>query len=353
MNENIITILILIVQFLPIIFVFSLIGWIIYKILKDRIDVSIAESIFSWLFFGFYAMAFCLTIIFLAFGKKIWSLISFILLAVSLLLFALIDFIVNRIKKHQLKHRETKIVQAKLVGAVERVSTTKTLTGREPRSNNLYSLVFEYEEKGKKKICTTNNLYKLSQVAYINKQREAITIKVDEKTCDIEMDISMAPVDYDLEDISNLKITSNESTGSSQYYIEIFATLAISIPFFIITTLSSLVLWKNSETYAFVILIIGVVAVLVTDVATILYCRRKIKISKYGVEAFALDFANVGKTYANGTYCYIKYTFETKNGIKTKKERVTIDAYGKIRNLNKLPIKVYKNLVAIDLDRIP
>ena len=43
------------------------------------------------------------------------------------------------------------------------------------------------------------------------------------------------------------------------------------------------------------------------------------------METFALEFANVGKTYVKHTYCDIKYSFETDNGVKTKKERVNIE----------------------------
>lgn len=353
MVGNIIAMLILIVEFLPIIFVFSLIGWFMYKNSKNRRDVPIGGLIFSWVFFAFYAITFCSIIVFPIFGKKDWAIISFIVLAASLALIISMYFIGNTIKKNQLKHRETKIVQAKLVGAVEKMSTSRTSTGTDPRSNNFYSLVFEYEEEGVKKICTTNKLYRLSQVAYINKQNETTTIKVYKKVCDIEMDTTLAPVDYDLEDIKNLNISSMETIGSSQHYIEIFATLVFTIPIFIATTLASIMLWQNSTTVAILTLMMGLIAVFVPAVAVIPYCRRKIKVSKNGVETFALEFANVGKTFVRGTYCDIKYSFETKKGVKTKRERVTIDAYGKIKNLNKLPIKVYKNWAAINLDKLP
>lgn len=353
MLGKIISMLILIVEFLPIIFVFSLIGWIMYKNSKNRPDISIGGLIFSWAFFAFYAITFCSINVFLILGKKDWAIISFIILASSLALIISMYFIGNSLKKHQLQHRETKIVQGKLVGAIEQMSTSSKATGREPRSNNFYSLVFEYEEDGIKKICTTNKLYRLSQVAYLNKQAETITIEVYKKVCDIEMDITTSPDNYDLEDIGNLKISSMESMGSSQHYIEIFATLVVTVPIFIATTLASLVLWKNSQTIAVVTLMMGLIAILVPAVVVIPYCRRKIKTSKYGMETFALDFINVGKTIAGGTYCDIKYTFVTNYGIKTKKERVTIDYYGKIKNLNKLPIKVYKEWAVIDLNRIP
>ena len=353
MVGNIIAMLILIVKFLPIIFVFSLIGWFMYKNSKNRKDVPIGGLIFSWVFFAFYAITFCSIFVFPIFGKKDWVIISFIVLASSLALIISMYFIGNAIKKHQLKHRETKIVQAKLVGAVEKMSTSRTATGRDPRSNNFYSLVFEYEEEGVKKICTTNKLYKLSQVAYINKKNETTTIKVYKKVCEIEMDTTLAPADYDLEDLENLNIASMESMGSSQHYIEIFATLVVTIPIFIATTLASIVLWQNSTTVAILTLIMGLLTVLVPAVAVIPYCRRKIKVLKNGVETFALEFANVGKTFVRGTYCDIKYSFETENGVKIKRERVTIDTYGKIKNLNKLPIKVYKNWAAIDLDKLP
>ena len=353
MLEKIITMLILIVEFAPIIFVFSLIGWMMYKNSKNRRDVSIGGLIFSWIFFAFYAITFCSIIVFPIFGKKDWAIISFIVLASSLALIISMYFIGNAIKKHQLKHRETKIVQAKLVGAVEKMSTSRTATGRDPRSNNFYSLVFEYEEEGEKKICTTSKLYRLSQVAYINKQSETVTINVYKKVCDIEMDTTLAPADYDLEDLENLNIASMESIGSSQHYIEIFATLAFTIPIFIATTLASVVLWQNSTIIAVITLIMGLLAVFIPIIAIVPYCKRKIKIAKKGVETFALEFENVGKTYVKHTYCDIKYSFETDNGVKTKRERVNIDAYGKIKNLNKLPIKVYKNWAVIDLNRLP
>ena len=353
MLGKIITALILIVEFAPIIFVFSLIGWFMYQNAKNRKDVSIGGLIFSWVFFAFYALVFCGTILFMIFGKKKLALLGFITIFASILLLLIIYMFTEFGKKRKLKHRETKVVQAKLVGAVEKISTSRTATGREPKSNNFYSLVFEYEEEGEKKICTTSKLYRLSQVAYINKQSETVTINVYKKVCDIEMDITLAPADYDLEDLENLNIASIESMGSAQNYIEIFATLAVTIPIFIATTLASVVLWQNSTLIAVITLIMGLIAVFVPIMAVVPYCKRKIKIAKNGVEAFALDFANVGKTYVRHTYCDIKYSFETDNGVKTKRERVNIDVYGKIKNLNKLPIKVYKNSAVIDLNRLP
>lgn len=350
MPNDLIKIIRIIAWCLPLVFVISVIGWIIYRISKARDDLSIGEKIFSWIFFVFYVLVFCSALFFrdVKIGEITWGLVGFIVLALSIALLFLIHFVVNTIKKHQLKHRETKIVQAKLVGAVEKSSSSVIVPGREPRINNFYALVFEYEENGKKKSCKTNKLYRLPQIAYIKKQSETTTISVYKNVCEIEMDTITVSTDYnyDLEDLKDLKISSIESIGSAQYYLEIFAILAFSIPA-LIEILVYLVQWKAFNLNSILFLIAGINLVIFV-VKVILMCYRKIKALKYGLETFALEF-NVGSVKR----CYIKYTFETARGIKMRKERVTIDAYGKIKILNKLPIKVYKNWAVIDLDKLP
>lgn len=353
MLGNVIGVIILIVEMLPFVAVFAIIGYIMYKNSKSRTDVPLYGLIFSWVFFAFYAITFGSIIIFPIFGKKKWSLISFGVLAGSLALLILGYFISNAYKKHQLKHRQTKRVRAKLVGAIERQSTSRKMTGREPVSKNYYSLVFEYEEDGIKKTCTSVKLYRLSQVAYINSLNEEIYIEVYKNTCEPEIDTSLAPTTYDLQDIQDLKISSIEALGSAQNYIEIFATLVFTIPIFMATTLASIILWKNSTTVAIITLIIGLLAIFVPILFVIPYCRKKILITKNGIECEALEFENIGMTNSLGTYCNIKYSYEMEDGkIKTKTERVLLNDYGKIKQLNRLPIKIYKNSATIDLDKL-
>jgi len=154
---------------LPIVlFVFIIIGISIYKSSMKRKDVSIWGVIFSWLFLAFYALTFFATIIFSFLGNEKWMMICLSVLAITLLSLILISVISGAIKKYQIKHF-SKLVQGKLVGAVEKSSTSIEATGREPISRNYYSLVFEYEEGGQKKICLTNELYQLPEVACINK----------------------------------------------------------------------------------------------------------------------------------------------------------------------------------------
>lgn len=334
MNEKIITILILIAQLLPMIATCSIIGWIMHKASKDRKDVRLGGLIFSWLYFAFYVTLCCSIVIFRHFDKEAWSNISVIILVLSLVLLILIAFIGSALTNYHLNHGETKIVEGKLIGAVEKMSTSTRRTGREPVANNFYSLVFEYEEEGIKKICTTNKLYKLSQVAYINEKSKNTIIRVYKNICALEMDMPVVSDNYDLEDIKNLKISSMGAMGSSQHYIEIFATLAFTIPIFVVTTLIGLMLWEDSASIAAVTLIIGLVIVFVPVIVMIPHCRRKIKITKYGVETFALSFGLDLKnsTPTTSSYCIIEYSFQTNDGIKIAKERVTIYTYGKIIN---------------------
>lgn len=352
MAENIIKMLILLLELLPMVFVFSIIGYGMYKSSKNR-DVSLGGLIFSWILFAFYALTFSSIIVFPIFGKKHLSIISFGVLAATIAFMIAMSFVANAYKKHQLKHRQTKRVQAKLIGAIERRSSSLRITGREPVSKNYYSLLFEYEEDGVKKTCTSAKLYHLSQVAYINSLDEQIYIQVYKNTCEPEIDTSFAPTNYDLKDIENLKISSIESFGTSQNYITIFATLVFTIPIFMATTLASIILWKNSTTVAIITLIMGLLAIFVPILFVIPYCRKKILITKNGIECEALEFENVGMTNSLGTYCNIKYSYEMENGkIKTKTERVLLNDYGKIKQLNRLPIKIYKNSATIDLDKL-
>lgn len=352
MGENIIRMIILIVELFPVAFVFAIIGFYMYKNAKKRIDVSVKGHVFSWIFFALYTFIFMGTIGCLIFGKRTLALIGFVTIFASLILLAVVGTVIDFKKKSSLKQK-TYIVMGKLIGASEKKSFSRKSTGMEPISFNYYSLIFEYNINGKVKRGVTKSLYTLSQIAYLNSLGGEISLKANNNICELNTDFEVKSVDCVPNDFKNSKISSIETSGTFMYYIEIFATLAFTIPIFIATTLASIMLWQNSTTVALITLFMGLLAVFIPIVAVIPYCRRKIKIAKQGVETFALDFANVGKTYATGTYCDIKYTFETDNGVKTKRERVTIDAYGKIKNLNKLPIKVYKNWAAIDLDKLP
>lgn len=199
----------------------------------------------------------------------------------------------------------------------------------------------------------TNKLYTLSQVAYINKLKETTTITVCKNICEVEAHIPVDPPSYDLEDIKDLKISRIESVGNTvQYYIEIFAALAFAIPTFIIILLTTLVTWGNNQIASIGIMSLGLVSIILPTIIIFYICRIRIKVIKYGAEIYALEFANVGKTNAVATYCDIRYSYETSKGIKTKKERVTMDVYGIIKQIKRLPIKVYKNWAIIDIDKI-
>lgn len=353
MGQKFIELLILIIEMLPFIFGFSVVGYIMYNNSKGRVDVSIKGMVFSWSFFAFYVLDFGSIFIFFLFGKKLWGIISSIVLVASLVLLIAIHFIKGAINKRKIKVGERKTVQAKLIGAVEEQSKSRTMTGAEPKSENYFSLVFEYLDDGKKQICTTNKLYTLSQVAYINKLKEIPTITVCKNICEVEDYIPMYPPSYDLEDIKDLKISRIESvSNTAQYYIEIFAVLSFTIPTFITMFLTSLVTWGNDQFVSIGIMSLGLVSIILPTIIIFYICRIRIKVIKYGAETYALEFANVGKTNAVATYCDIKYTYETSKGIKTKKERVTMDVYGIIKQIKRLPIKVYKKWAIIDIDKI-
>ena len=350
---NPITLFVLFLELIPVIFVLTFIGLLMYKTSKNRTDLGTGELIFSWVFFAFYALTFSSIIVFLTLGKKDWALIGFIILALSIVALILIFFIGSALKKHKLKYMESHIVQGTLIGAVEKMSTSSSVTGREPQNKNYYALVFEYEDEGVLKTCTTTKLYTLPQIAYINREYKTLTLKAYKNICDIETNTGLAPTEYDLNDIKDLNISSTESIGSAIFYIEIIATLIATIPIFIITTLTSMSLWNSSTAVAIIILIIGILALVIPATTVIPHCYHNIMINKHGIEAFAVEFINDGITHTHDTYYNIKYTYKTDNGLKTKHERVTADNYGKVKNLKKLPIKVYKNRAMIDINKLP
>ena len=351
--KNILELLGIVIEILPVCAVFIVIGFFMYKNSKDRVDVSLGGLIFSWVFFALFAFAFGSTVVFIMLNKKEFLPIGFGIIVGSIVLLICIHLITNAIRKHQLNSSKAKIVKAKLIGAIEKKSTSRTMTGQAPVTKNYYSLLFEYEDNGIKQICTTNKLYLMNQVAYINKSNNTFDIKAYKKICDIDIDTSNAPDYYNLEDIQNLKINGMSSAGSSQNYIEMFATLVVTIPILVLTTIFSILYWSKSTTIAIISLLLGFIAIALPILMLIPYCKRKSLIAKQGKETFASQFQSMGTTYNSGTYCSIKYSYETDNGVITKKERVTMENYSKIKNLEKLPIKVYKNWATIDLDKLP
>lgn len=352
MLENLLSVLIIFLELAPVVFVFIVIARIMYKNSKARADVSLGGLIFSWVFFAFYALAFSSLFVFPIFGKKEWMKYSFIAIVGSLVFILLVGLILALVNKYNIKHREKFNVQAKLVGAVEKKSVSIAQTGMSPQNINLYSLLFEYNDGDEVKTCTSVKLYTLAQIAYLKRNNDYINISVYKNICELHDAVEVGGTTYDVEDIKDLKITSIESSGSEIYYTEIFAGLVFTVPIFLGSLLAGLINIDVNPTISLVMFAMGLFTIAIPLLVVIPRCKRLINTNKHGEESFAVDFELVGRTNTHGTYCVISYSYETEHGLKKKKEHVTLDKYGKIEALQRLPIKVYKNMAVIDVNKI-
>ena len=338
---------------LPVAAVIGAIGYLMYKSSLKRKDVSLAGHIFSWLIFIFYGLNICGALVFAAIGKKLWCLICFCVVAGTLLCLIAGYFISSAVKKRLLKTRATKLVSAKLIGAVEKKSTSSSGNGIVTSVKHYYSLMFEYQEEGEKKICTTAQLYEMPEIAYLNKNFKVFNINVYKKICLLDIDVSMADRTYSSGDIDNLEISSITPSGTDQNYMEVFLTLSFIVPVFIVGILMGISCLEASLWGAIISMVCGALVLLVPTIVVAVGCSRKIAVAKKGRENYALNFKVDSTLRADrGTRYYVNYTFEVEDGIKNKRESITEDCYGKIKILDKLPIKVYHNKAIVDLDRI-
>lgn len=340
----------------PILFVFTLITLFIVHNTKTMQDVPLYGKIISWVFYIIFVAAFLLG--WFAPNKKL-QIIAFICGVADFALFLLIFGVSQAIKKSRYKNCVKFTTTGTIVSATMTRSIDKQTTGTEPFIKTYYNLKIKYLDKdGQTKFATSIKDYTLSEIAYLN-SFPYLNLTVGIGYCEIDADTSIAPPTYNQKDLDGIDIHNLNEVGSTNkkginfniYIIGKCACLVFVAPIILLMILIAI---NNITTNLPISL--GCLAVAIVCSFTIIkiwrYCTVSNNILKKGEECYAISFKPAGITTSNSTYYNVNYEYEINGKTKVKTERVLPQIYEKVKHIDKLPIKIYKNKATIDIDRI-